>query len=90
MAWFTTLGCVEWSIIFPAFLIENQICIEKFKENEVEIKKIETGTSHGVAKQRLIFSMLMPELVYPIQADVNLLGFFLLQNCFGIMDCSLE
>ena len=90
MAWFITLGCVQWSITFPAFLIQNQIFIEKFEENEADFQRIETGTSRGVAQQCLLFSMLLPVLVNHIQADMNLLRFFLWQNCLGIMDFSLE
>ena len=71
MAWFITLGYVQRSIKFPAFLIENQNFIEKFEENKVEIQRIEIVTSRGVSQQYLHFSMLLPELVYPIQADVN-------------------
>ena len=89
-AWFITLGCVQRHIAFPAFLIENQSFIEKFEENKTEIQRIETVTSRGVSQQYLHFSMLLLVLVYPIQADVNCLGFFLWQNCLGIRDCSLE
>ena len=70
-------------MIFPAFLIENQSFIKKFEENEAEIQRIETGTSRGVAQQCLLFSMLLPVLVYPIQADVNLLGFFSVAKLLG-------
>ena len=90
MEWFITLGGVQQSITFPAVLIKNQSFIEKFEENEAKIQRIETGTSRGVAHQYFCFSMLLSVLVYPIQADVSLLGFFLWQNCSGIMDCSLE
>ena len=90
MAWFITLGCVQRSITFPAFLNENQSCIEKFEENKAEIQRIETVTSRGVSQQYLNFSMLLPVLVYPIQADVNLLEFFLWQNRLGITDFLLE
>ena len=90
MAWFVILGCVQQSITFSAFLIKTQSFIEKFKENKAEIQRIETGTSRGAAQQYLHFGMLLLEMVYPIQDDVNLQRFFLLQNCLSIMDCSLE
>ena len=38
--------------------------IEKFVENKAEIERIDTGTSPGVAERCLIFSMLLPVLVY--------------------------
>ena len=44
MAGFITLGCVQQSMTFPVFLIENQSFIEKFEENEAEIQWIETFT----------------------------------------------
>ena len=88
MAWFITLGCVQRSITFPAFLTENQSFVKKFEENKAEIQRIETGTLRGVAQLCLLFSMLMPVLVYPILVDLNFLEFFLWQNCLDMMDCS--
>ena len=64
------------------FLIENQSFIEKFEENEAEIHRIETITLRGVAQQCLLFSMPLAVLVYPIQADENLLGFFLCKTAW--------
>ena len=90
MACFITLGYGQRSITFPAFPNENQSRIEKFEEDETEIKRIETGTSCEVAQHCLLFSMPLPALVYPIPADVNLLGLFLWLNCLGIIDCSRE
>ena len=72
MAWFITLGCVQRSITFPAFLIENQSFIENFEENKVEILRIETGTSRGVAQQHLHFSMLLHILVYPTPCHMHM------------------
>ena len=72
MAWFIILGCVQRSITFPAFLIENQSFIEKFEENEAEIQRIETSTSRGFAQQHLRFNMLLHVLVYPIPCHMHM------------------
>ena len=83
-------GCLQLSIILPVFLIENHSLIEKLEENEAESQRIETVTVFLVAQQYLLFSMLLPLTIYPIQPDIIFLGFFLWQNCLGIMDCSIE
>ena len=72
MTWFITLACAQWSITFPAFLIENQSFIEKFEENEANIQRIETSTLRGVAQQYLGFSMLLHVSVYPTLCHMHM------------------
>ena len=65
MAWCITLACVQQSVTCQSFLIKNQNFIEKLEENEAENQRTEAVTSPGVAQQRLLFSVLLPVLVYP-------------------------
>ena len=58
MAWFITLGCVQESILFPAFLIENQSFIEKFEENKAEIQRIEKKKSQIIILKILVVRLL--------------------------------
>ena len=57
-AWFITLGCVQQSVTFLAFLIGNQGFMEKLEQNRAESQRIETVTTCtlGVAQQHLLFS----------------------------------
>ena len=71
-AWFITLGCVQQSVTFSAFLIKNQSFIKKFEENEAEIQRIETGTSRGVAQQYLHFCKLLHALVCPTPCHMHM------------------
>ena len=58
IAWFITLGCVQRSITFPAFLIENQSFIEKFEENKAEIQRIEKKKSQIIILKILVVRLL--------------------------------
>ena len=71
-------------------LIKEQEFTEKLEENEAESQRIKTVTTFLVSQQYLLFSMLLPVLIYPIQPDIILLRLFPWQMCLGIMDCSVE
>ena len=67
--WFITLGYVQWTVTFQAFLIKKQVVIGNLKENEAEIQKIETVTSPGSAHQDLLLRMLLSALNHPFPAS---------------------
>ena len=74
--WFITLGCVQWSVTFPAFPIKIEGAIKKLEQNEAESRKIKTVTLFGVVLQHPLFRipLLVPD--HPISAPIKFFEVF--------------
>ena len=63
-ALFITLGWVQQSMTFPAFLIRNRDVIEKLEQSWTESQKIDT-VIWGCSATPFFFRIIWPGLVYP-------------------------